>query len=75
MPVRLLVGTRQLSLIFFILVLHILGWEAHFSLSFAQESILDQGPMPDTVKGAARPAGRPFCATCPVPVVDDKAEG
>ena len=67
MPVRLLVGTRQLSLIFFILVLHILGWEAHFSSSFAQESILDQGPKPDTVKGLQGPLDIPFVPLAPYP--------
>src|SRR4029453_728099 len=67
MPVRLLVRTRQLSLIFFLLVLQFLGWEAHFSRSLAQESILDQGPPPDSVKRLNSPLDIPFIPLAPVP--------
>lgn len=69
MPVRLLVRTRQLSLIFFLLVLQFLGWEAHFSVSLAQESILDQGPPPDSVKRLSSPLDIPFIPLAPVPLL------
>jgi hypothetical protein len=67
MPVRLLVRTRQLSLISFLLVLQFFGWEAHFSMSLAQESILDQGPPPDSVKGLSSPLDIPFIPLAPAP--------
>lgn len=67
MPLRALVRTRQLFLILFLLVLHFLGWEVHFFTSLAQESILDQGPKPDTVEGLQGPLDVPFIPLAPVP--------
>lgn len=66
MPVVFLVRIRQLFLVL-ILALHFLGWETNLSVSFAQESILDQGPMPDTVKKLQSPLDLPFVPLAPYP--------